>query len=794
MRKIKSITLLLLSALLLRVILSNYGTLSIDQNTFIAWAHSLKANGLSGFYSNTWSDYLPGYLFVLRILASIETLEIVKQTTLYKLPAIFGDLGVGWLVYKIIRKKFSENKSLIAASLFLFNPAVIANSTLWGQVDVLTCLFALGAIFFLRKNQILSLTLLSFGVLIKPQAVMVLPVILAIQIAKEWKFKKVFTFWLLSGAVGLLGFAPFYSSGNFISFVLERVSATLGQYPYGSVNAFNFWGLWGFWVSDQTGVIPANIIGSVIVIIISLFVFLKLVKLKNKYYLGLAILFLLNFLFTTRMHERHLLPTLAPLAIAAISSPILLLVYAGLSLTYLANLRYSFLWIAKQDNPFPGEFGVYFMIILNLILFLSLVLVFLKTKKIFQNKLKLEFSKNKLPDLLTKTMARRGLFVILIFSLLTRVINLSYPPSDYFDEIYHAFTARQILKGDPDVWHWTSSAPEGFAYEWTHPPLPKEIMALSMFALGENSFAWRFPGVLMGVGVVFLVYKIALYLFKRRDIALLSALFMSLDGLVLTMSRIGTGDIYFLFFSLLTFYLFLTSKHFWASIALGLTFASKWSTLWFLPVLVMSHFILKRKLKKSLAFYLAIPVLVYVMSYIPMFLSGYGLDTFWGMQKQMWWYHSNLEATHPYTSSWWSWPLMLRPIYLYQFSGNGAVGNIYAMGNPLFFWSGLVSVLISLFLFLRKKLSREMLIVLYAYVALFIPWALSPRIMFVYHYLPSLPFLAIILSVVLRRFTWAILPVVGVSLMLFVYFYPHWTGMHIPLWLDNSYYWLSSWR
>jgi dolichyl-phosphate-mannose--protein O-mannosyl transferase len=37
----------------------------------------------------------------------------------------------------------------------------------------------------------------------------------------------------------------------------------------------------------------------------------------------------------------------------------------------------------------------------------------------------------------------------------------------------------------------------------------------------------------------------------------------------------------------------------------------------------------------------------------------------WGVQKQMWWYHTNLVATHDYTSQWWSWPLMYRPVWFY---------------------------------------------------------------------------------------------------------------------------------
>ena len=47
------------------------------------------------------------------------------------------------------------------------------------------------------------------------------------------------------------GFVPFWNHGNIISFIYERLGISLNQYPYTSVNAFNFWGLIGFWKTDN---------------------------------------------------------------------------------------------------------------------------------------------------------------------------------------------------------------------------------------------------------------------------------------------------------------------------------------------------------------------------------------------------------------------------------------------------------------------------------------------------------------------------------------------------------------
>jgi len=71
---------------------------------------------------------------------------------------------------------------------------------------------------------------------------------------------------------------------------------------------------------------------------------------------------------------------------------------------------------------------------------------------------------------------------------------------------------------------------------------------------------------------------------------------------------------------------------------------------------------------------------------------------------------------------------------------------------------------------------------------------MSPRIMFLYHYLPSIPFLAIASGFVLRRYPKLTTYYILLATVLFIYFYPHYTGLRIPEWLDTSYYWLSSWR
>jgi len=798
-----NILIILFLGLLLRIILAPLGTLKLDQNTFIAWSSNLARNGFKNFYSD-WSDYLPGYMYFLWFLGKIK--GIIPDILLYKFPAIFSDLFTGFLIYKIAKKYVNEKKSILLSSLFLFNPAILGNSTLWGQIDSLVCLFSVLTIWLLEKNLLLSAICLSLGTLIKPQTAFLTPLILYLLIVKKTKIKNIFIYAISGALIFILGFLPFAPKElNIFNFIYERLVFSSNQYPYTSINAFNFWGLFGFWKTDIKN-IPLNIVGTLIFASVCIFSVLKGKLIKGKEYVLSALIFLASFLFLTRIHERHLLPIFPFVLLSTIFLPNTIVIYFLLSLTYVFNLYYSFIWITHDFKVVYSHFFIYLLISINLFslfFFVKKILskktinyvqffknLWIKTKKIKVAESKDIFSKIKINSRLSKLI----LVGVLAFSLITRIYGLGNPKNEYFDEVYHAFTARQMLHGNSAAWEWWNTPPEGFAYEWTHPPLAKLFMWGSMTVFGENSFSWRLPGVLLGVGTVLLVYLIAKVLFRDEILALISAGVFSLDGLALTMSRIGMNDVYLLFFTLLTIFFFLKNRDFLSSISLGLAISSKWSAVWLVPILFVIWLSRKKRVNLKLSWFLIIPLLVYLTSYIPMFLTNHSLDIFWGMQKQMWWYHTRLQATHPYTSSWWSWPLNLRPVYLYTSNEvGGMVSRIYNLGNPVVFWFGLISVVCSfIYSFLNKN--RKLALVVFSYLVFFVPWAASPRIMFFYHYLPSIPFLSIATGYVLRKEKKLIISTLTLFLIVFLYFYPHWTGIKIPLWLDKSYYWFSSWR
>lgn len=793
---------ILILGLVVRIFLYKFGTYEWDFGTFVAWGTTIVEKGFLNFYQNTWSDYLPGYLYILALLGHVQKLFVVDQLFLYKFPAILADILTSYFIFQILKKEKGETWAKLGAIFYILNPAILINSTLWGQVDSITSLLSIMSIYYLEKNIFLSGFALSFGTLFKPQVAFISPLILVLMIKNKWKFNKILTYVLFSFVIFVLGFFPFRENQSFASFVIERLTTSANQYPYSSVNAFNFWGLWGFWKRDNVGFLNAKLLGYFFSSIFSL-VFLKEIFSKKrdnaKTFGAAAGIFLSTFLFLTRIHERHLLPVFAPLLIFSITQISSMLVYLGLSVTYAMNLVYAYTYATADHSFVISELSIKFIILFNILLFGLFIFSFLKRNGRFENFLLglkigtddvvLKFKKD-----ITKDRAKKYLFLIISFAFLGRIVFLDSPKTEYFDEVYHAFTARVMLHGDPKAWEWWNTPPQGFAYEWTHPPLAKLGMVVGMNVFGENSFGWRIPGAILGTGCVFLIYLISRRIFNDRLMGLLSSFVFALEGLPLVLSRIGMNDSYFLFFALLCFYMYLKDKNFWAAIAFGLSASSKWSAIWLIPVIFVSHFVLKRKIKLSYLWFIVIPPLIYLASYIPMFLSGHAWKDFLEVQRQMWWYHTHLKATHSYTSQWWSWPINLRPVYLYTSDEvGGMVSRIYAFGNPIVSIFTVFSVFVAVYdAFVLK--SKKLGLVIFSYLVFFVPWAVSPRIMFYYHYLPSIVFGSIIVAYILRIHKQLRMPVFVLFVLSFLYFFPHWTGIQVPLWLDKSYYWFRSWR
>lgn len=385
---------------------------------------------------------------------------------------------------------------------------------------------------------------------------------------------------------------------------------------------------------------------------------------------------------------------------------------------------------------------------------------------------------------LPKISSKHILILILLLAAFLRLYRLDLPNKYVFDEVYHAFTAKEFLAGHKEAWEWWTTPPPGVAYEWTHPPLAKEIMAVSMFIFKtENAWAWRLPGALLGILSVYLVYLLGLTLLKNKTASLIAAFVFSLDGLNFVQSRVGMNDIYYVTFFLVALLLLLKRKYLFSAILLGLALSSKWAAVY--AYLIFIPLLIKDKQYRQILLFFIIPPIIYFISYLPFFLLGHTIDQFKQLQQQMWWYHTNLKATHAYSSPWWSWPLNLYPVWYFVDYQKGNIANIFASGNPLLFWTGSIAIILTVLETIKKR-SVGLIIILLGFFAFYLPWAISPRIMFLYHFSPSVPFLSLALGYQINGLLHdpqgkkLVLLLLFLIVLSFILIFPFLTGIPIP--------------
>lgn len=343
------------------------------------------------------------------------------------------------------------------------------------------------------------------------------------------------------------------------------------------------------------------------------------------------------------------------------------------------------------------------------------------------------------------------LIIVLIIATALRLINLSHPQVYIFDEVYHAFTARQYLHHNIDAWEWWTTPPEGVAYEWTHPPVAKYGIEAGMLLFGENSYGWRFGSAVFGVISILGLYYLVLAITKNKNIALISAFLVSIEGTHIAQSRIAMNDIYMLCFYIWSLYSAVKTRWKLSAILYGLALASKWSALYGLiplaliylhsnPIKLSSFSIIHNSL--FIIRLLLISVAIYVLTFAPFILAGHTWAQWWELHRQMWYYHTHLVATHGYQSVPLQWIFDARPVWYWVNYGEGVTSNIYALGNPPILWFGLTALVLQF----KKLRSFPYQLLTASYLILTLPWLFSPRIMFYYHYLPSATFLCIILA------------------------------------------------
>ena len=326
--------------------------------------------------------------------------------------------------------------------------------------------------------------------------------------------------------------------------------------------------------------------------------------------------------------------------------------------------------------------------------------------------------------------------------------KISYMNSSYFDEIYFARTAYEYTQGME-------------TYEWTHPPLGKLIQAIPIYINNYLSpFNYRLMGNISGILMIAVMYIFAKELFKKRKYAIFASLLMAFDTFHFAQTRMGTVDSHLILFILLASYFMVkytkNNKTFYlllSGIFFGLSVSVKWTGLYgglALAIIFFTHLVKNKKLNiknllKGTLFFVVIPLFIYSSLYL-IFPNNKlnhttNFENIINQQKDMYNYHSKLNATHYFSSKWYTWPISYKPVWYHQeILNNDTKETISGIGNIVIWWMGIIGFLYSLIKLIRKK-DKQSFIIVVSMLSLWLPYAFIGRVMFLYHYFPVLPFM-----------------------------------------------------
>lgn len=318
-----------------------------DINLFKNWAEA-AANGFSNFYASArQADYPPLYIYVLGLIGKIASIFNITSyyVLMLKIPSIIADIITSYFIYKLGKKHFSSIISISLAAFYIFNPAIFIDSTFWGQVDSIFALIVFSAIYLLsEKKYVFSSVIFAAAILMKPQGIIFLP-ILFFELLREKKIKNFIYAGISALITVLVIIIPFSLNQQSPLWIINLYTKTISEYPYASVNAFNFFSLIGAnykSYSTKLFIVDYHTLGMIFIAATTLIGCYIYIKGKDSKYVSAIALFQITgvFTFSVGMHERYLFPAvaLAVLAFICLQDIRIFLVAIGLSITSYINI------------------------------------------------------------------------------------------------------------------------------------------------------------------------------------------------------------------------------------------------------------------------------------------------------------------------------------------------------------------------------------------------------------------------------------------------------------------------
>ncbi|WGD50624.1 phospholipid carrier-dependent glycosyltransferase [Bradyrhizobium sp. CB1650] len=397
-------------------------------------------------------------------------------------------------------------------------------------------------------------------------------------------------------------------------------------------------------------------------------------------------------------------------------------------------------------------------------------------------------------------MPRSAMIAVVIFLVahLALLIGLTTPEKFVFDEVHYVPAAKQMIAP-------VMSQP---VLNPMHPPLAKELMALSIATFGDNALGWRYPGTLFGALAIVAIYLCGLALFAAQGPAIAAALIAASNQMLYVQARIAMLDIFALAIGLLATAAFMHgfrkerphALFAFAGSLFGLAAACKWSGLFPFGVCIVIVAVIRLmqgwrtlfadakpddwyrldlwpdfRLHHVALCFAALPAVTYLAAFVPLY--GLSLSDLAEAQRRIFADNTTTAiAGHTYMSAWPSWPLLVRPVwFLFDKIAEDRISAVVILGNPLVLWPALLALGVVLRDFIVARRWDAFLIASF-YFGPWLAWALLPRTLgFIYYYLPAATAASLALVYVLRRAgppRWVLWAYVGVAALGFAVMLP----------------------
>ena len=202
--------------------------------------------------------------------------------------------------------------------------------------------------------------------------------------------------------------------------------------------------------------------------------------------------------------------------------------------------------------------------------------------------------------------------IVVLVAIVVRFLWLGeIPPSLNWDEVSHGYNAYSILKTSKD--EWGNMLPIIFrAYGDYKLPVYIYLTALAELFFGLNYFSVRLISVIAGIGSVIFTYLLVKRYFQTEKIALYSALLMAVSPWSVFVSRAAFEANLALFFIIAGAYFFASKKFITSALLLGLSVLTYNSARVFVPLLLVSTFILYRR-EIKLRFWIVVALFILPM-------------------------------------------------------------------------------------------------------------------------------------------------------------------------------------